>query len=255
MLLCTEAAVANTGLYANQLAPGYVRLFCIEQPSGRCSFETHALDQAPKYMCVSYTWGPPESTVYADEGVATNDGVPIYLNASSKGIWVDKACDKVEDDADDDGAIFILEVDGLFYRVSRNLHDLVTRLIDGGTREPLWIDALSINQADLVERSAQVSMMGDIFRSSTSVQVWLGGDERGEADTVVRMCRAIQDELSRQLDGASPMAEVSRMPNFYEPDLFESLGCRRVRTTRGRCLRASGIVAGSTAHGSSRRSR
>lgn len=203
---------------ANQLAPGHVRLFRIEQPSGRCSFETHALDQAPTYVCISYTWGPSESAVYADEGVATSDGVPRYLNTSGKSLVADKVHDE------DDGAAFFLEADGLEYRVSRNLHDLVTRLIAGGTSERLWIDALCINQADLVERSAQVGMMGNIYRSASNVLVWLGGDERGEADTVVRMCRAIQAELRRQLEGASPTASVRRMPYLFEPGLLESLG-------------------------------
>jgi hypothetical protein len=31
----------------------------------------------------------------------------------------------------------------------------------------LWIDALCINQADLIERSSQVSMMGDVYSSCT----------------------------------------------------------------------------------------
>lgn len=38
----------------------------------------------------------------------------------------------------------------------------------------LWVDALCINQRDLSERNAQLSMMGSIYRNATSVFAWLG---------------------------------------------------------------------------------
>ncbi|KAF7503928.1 hypothetical protein GJ744_003009 [Endocarpon pusillum] len=38
----------------------------------------------------------------------------------------------------------------------------------------LWVDALCINQRDLSERNAQVSMMGSIYRQAISVFAWLG---------------------------------------------------------------------------------
>ncbi|KAF1978950.1 hypothetical protein BU23DRAFT_438104, partial [Bimuria novae-zelandiae CBS 107.79] len=37
-----------------------------------------------------------------------------------------------------------------------------------------WVDALCINQSDVVERSAQVKMMGDIYRNAHRVICWLG---------------------------------------------------------------------------------
>jgi len=38
----------------------------------------------------------------------------------------------------------------------------------------VWIDALCINQADDVEKSHQVAIMGDIYRSAEIVKIWLG---------------------------------------------------------------------------------
>ena len=38
----------------------------------------------------------------------------------------------------------------------------------------LWVDAISINQRDLVEKAEQVRMMGTIFKTATRVRVWLG---------------------------------------------------------------------------------
>jgi Heterokaryon incompatibility protein (HET) len=54
----------------------------------------------------------------------------------------------------------------------------------------LWIDALCINQDDIQERNAQVSLMGEIYRRARVVLMWLG--EEGE-DSAIAM------ELLRQL--------------------------------------------------------
>ena len=37
----------------------------------------------------------------------------------------------------------------------------------------LWVDAICINQAYIHERSTQVSIMGEIYRSATNILVWL----------------------------------------------------------------------------------
>lgn len=50
------------------------------------------------------------------------------------------------------------------------LHSL--RLQDGVRR--LWIDAISINQSDIKERSRQVRYMRSIYKNSTKVIAWLG---------------------------------------------------------------------------------
>ena len=38
----------------------------------------------------------------------------------------------------------------------------------------LWIDQICINQINLDERSAQVTIMGEIYRHANRVVVWLG---------------------------------------------------------------------------------
>ncbi|KAK3631055.1 Folylpolyglutamate synthetase [Elasticomyces elasticus] len=43
----------------------------------------------------------------------------------------------------------------------------------------LWIDAVCINQRDIVERSQQVAIMGDIYSSAGHNLIWLGDDSDG----------------------------------------------------------------------------
>lgn len=59
--------------------------------------------------------------------------------------------------------------------VFKNLHNALIQLQElGWTSTAIWIDAICINQRDDTEKSAQVNMMGDIFRAASRVIVWLG---------------------------------------------------------------------------------
>jgi hypothetical protein len=52
-----------------------------------------------------------------------------------------------------------------------------------GSNETFWIDALCINQQDVVEKGHQVQKMGSIYTMATEVLVWLG--DRLRVDSVV----------------------------------------------------------------------
>ncbi|KAH7120900.1 heterokaryon incompatibility protein-domain-containing protein [Dendryphion nanum] len=59
-------------------------------------------------------------------------------------------------------------------RITENLHAALQHLRLQDDCLCLWVDAICIDQKNLSERSAQVAMMRDIYRSSTRVYVWLG---------------------------------------------------------------------------------
>jgi hypothetical protein len=44
----------------------------------------------------------------------------------------------------------------------------------------LWIDAICLNQADNMEKSQQVQLMGDIYRGAARVDIWLGVPDDGK---------------------------------------------------------------------------
>ncbi|QIW96613.1 hypothetical protein AMS68_002131 [Peltaster fructicola] len=60
----------------------------------------------------------------------------------------------------------------------------------------LWIDSICINQTDLEEKSAQVAVMGEVYKRASKVLVWLG--EASETDAlalwaVARLAQAWSD--------------------------------------------------------------
>jgi hypothetical protein len=68
----------------------------------------------------------------------------------------------------------------------------------------LWIDALCINQNDVVEKGIQVPLMGTIYSNARSVLIWLG-PEADESNLYFDFCNGTSlgsdYALSRYLEG------------------------------------------------------
>lgn len=70
-------------------------------------------------------------------------------------------------------------VDGRTFAIRRNLFDFLAMIYnkirtDTLASEPYWIDALSIDQTNTLERNHQVTQMGKIFSGARIVNIWLG---------------------------------------------------------------------------------
>ncbi|KFY50514.1 hypothetical protein V496_09323 [Pseudogymnoascus sp. VKM F-4515 (FW-2607)] len=65
-------------------------------------------------------------------------------------------------------------LDGAEFYVTHNLFDALQFLRREPNRMPVWIDAISINQADVPERNRQLKMMPYIYFRADTVLVWLG---------------------------------------------------------------------------------
>lgn len=68
------------------------------------------------------------------------------------------------------------------FKITRSLHEALCQYRAQGaefnTQVYVWADAVCINQSDVVEKSAQVAMMGDIYASAGHTTIWLGvGDQ------------------------------------------------------------------------------
>jgi hypothetical protein len=60
------------------------------------------------------------------------------------------------------------------FRVGRNLHDFLDHASRYHSNQPLWIDAICIDQDNNAERGHQVQKMGQIYSGAEEVLVWLG---------------------------------------------------------------------------------
>ncbi|KAM7195813.1 Heterokaryon incompatibility protein (HET) domain containing protein [Rhypophila sp. PSN 637] len=65
--------------------------------------------------------------------------------------------------------------DGSYLPITKKAARILARIaVDA---EHIWLDAVCINQADLAEKALQIPLMANIYRSASSVEVWLGRDE------------------------------------------------------------------------------
>lgn len=114
---------------------------------------------------------------------------------------------------------------------------------------PIWIDALCINQQDVLERGHQVDMMGVIYRGAQRVIAWLGTPDLEELESAALdvkqrhpqkvpvpdlrfIQRAAESNLSRVVSGRSGVSEWAR-------NIFLVPTARKESDVRWRCVATS----------------
>jgi hypothetical protein len=108
------------------------------------SIDTYSLSDPPQYAAFSYTWGDPLAYPY----VAKRPSIYVWINSKP-------------------------------FLVTPNLYDALNhwrgwKLEIGTAKTLLWVDAICINQEDLLERNHQVGLMGKIYSKATLIVAWVG---------------------------------------------------------------------------------
>ncbi|KAI1860080.1 hypothetical protein JX265_010004 [Neoarthrinium moseri] len=92
-----------------------------------------------------------------------------------------------------------IEINGQPVDVTQNLLCALQHLRTSDSSRILWVDAICINQDDDVEKSRQVLLMRDIFKSASQVIVWLGptATDSSLGFEALKRCLAWYPELER----------------------------------------------------------
>ena len=118
-----------------------------------------------------------------------------------------------------------LTVEGQTVAVTVNLWNALRQLaVRSGFHPPLWVDALCVNQEDLVEREEQASLVGEIYGGAARVVVWLGPDPEGECteapelvEMIYKKCEQMAKERGQEiLPFAHELAQVSEDEAFLD---------------------------------------
>ncbi|KAG7291026.1 hypothetical protein NEMBOFW57_001034 [Staphylotrichum longicolle] len=121
----------------------------------------------PEFEALSYTWG--------SAGLGSGEHVRIEQS--------DDFPHRAPDDPD------------MILSVTDNLAAALRHLRSPTDPRTLWIDALCINQADVVERGRHVARMGSVYALATRVVAWLGP----EADDSTRALETLE-HLGKQIE-------------------------------------------------------
>lgn len=177
-------------------------------PHIRSSLSVVDLNSTPRFACLSYCWGDPRGLKRTNEPIGT---------ASSN---------------------LVMSINSKEVSIKRNLFDALIHLwaITPTKLDPIWIDAVCINQEDLAERSQQVQLMRRIYSEAEEVLVWLGPATEREARAIplIRTLAAVPPERSDQAQrrsndddpyeilGIPPLApdELAVVRQFYEREWF-----------------------------------
>jgi hypothetical protein len=113
-----------------------------------------------------------------------NDPLQGYLSVQSLDLVVDFEALSYVWGPSDPKQLLLLD-DQEFY-IRSNIHSFLRRLRDPHRPRKLWLDAVCIDQNNINERSHQVSLMRDIYRSCRQCVVWLG-DASNRNDEVLEL--------------------------------------------------------------------
>ncbi|KAH7320889.1 heterokaryon incompatibility protein-domain-containing protein [Stachybotrys elegans] len=126
--------------------------------------------------------------------------------------------------------------------LTQSIHDALVRMRDRSRTRRLWADQICINQADIAERSHQVSLMNALYKNAERILVWLGKDEQGVAHRAMRMVHYLhgvfEDEMlheafrtahSEKLDEQSqepwmPLSTLTKLPWFNRIWIVQEIG-------------------------------
>lgn len=158
----------------------------------QCSMVVMDIADRPDYFALSYTWGDP-LTVYSDKKDVSPpehwgapafeidcDGTPVSVNTN----------------------LFTALLAFRFRFSLTNFDDLGPPYNGSPDRRAayIWVDAICINQDDIAERTAQVSIMDRVYSQARASFLWLGG----------------ADDFSTL--GLSAMEKLGKLPSIYFGD-------------------------------------
>ena len=119
-----------------------------------------------------------------------------------------------------------VQVNGRLLKVPASAEKVLRRLVPSHGTRTLWIDAICINQADILERSQQVAMMGKIYSQAERNLVYLGEDD-GTVKQALDIFDALQEEILEEMKDRMDTKEAA-----------ETLG-RMITTENGDWVHAS----------------
>ncbi|KAK0718040.1 heterokaryon incompatibility protein-domain-containing protein, partial [Lasiosphaeria miniovina] len=149
-----------------------------------------------EFKALSYTWGKPKF----DESILVDGhAFPITKNLKEALVRLRK-----DPDPDINRPYDLAVLPASYWWVDANRpYDLAVP-----PASYWWIDAVCINQADVLERNAQVAIMRRIYHSASMVQVWVG-EEADDSDTAFKLAIELDKGPPRRGPGLTTPAPIA----------------------------------------------
>lgn len=100
-----------------------------------------------------------------------------------------------------------IEAEGMHLRVTENLLFFLLELRKSNSRIPFWIDALSINQSDLEEKSKLIPLMPEIYKLATRTICWIPRSIHQSVSELLERLLILHDQI-KQANSSSPLSSA-----------------------------------------------
>jgi Heterokaryon incompatibility protein (HET) len=115
-------------------------------------------------------------------------------------------------------------VNGMVFPITQNLASALMQIASSSSTQTfaIWVDAICINQADMIERSHQISLMRKIFKGAGYVHAWIGpsSDTSQRAIELLEKLENVSLELSDRFPGVE---KLEYMVGLIEPGEFSDI--------------------------------
>jgi hypothetical protein len=101
-----------------------------------------------------------------------------------------------------------IQLDGCSTTVTASSEAAVKRMRLSDQPRVLWIDAICINQSSLSERSEQVALMSDVYRTAKQNLVYLGDDDDEMAERAMKSVELLHAEMCAATDNLETLRET-----------------------------------------------
>lgn len=102
----------------------------------------------------------------------------------------------------------LIWVNGKVMGISQNLESALEHLRHPSEPRNLWVDAICIDQGNVLERNEQVALMRDIYRSAQRVLVWLG-ESTEDSDLAFDLIETLSgDDFPGDMDGLDDLDDL-----------------------------------------------
>lgn len=190
-----------------------------------------SLDSPPLYEAISYVWGVTDSASCPASSVIQLEDESLVGNMGS-------------------------------INISPNCRAVLKRLRQHDEPKTLWIDAISIDQENIVEKSTQIPLMGEVYSKAYRALIWLGEPQSAEAEGVFNALPELSKVTYQEPNSISGKATFRLSSHVCSSIAFDishqilTLGdTRRVIASRNTLPPISSAYLTSSAHGHCKRLR
>lgn len=205
----------STPLYS-LLGPRRFRLLSLGESQDllRGDLQEHSLNEPPLYEALSYVWQQPLLR-------GKDDHLPFQIT---------RRPDFETFSAQHKNSYHTIYLEERSYPLTENLAFALWCFRYNAKPRLLWIDQVCINQHDIDEKTQQVCLMGNIYKSAKTVLVWLGEEIDG-VGALFEAIHSIPLPTIKPMDGLlSPQPNKEELLQFEaKVKLFESTFYDRLR--------------------------